>query len=53
MDFDTTVKLTIYETIARSAHVPSAGEVAQSLAAPPAEVAAAFGRLQWDDIIYT
>ena len=42
MDFDTQVKLNIYETIARSAHVPNAHEVANALHVSLAEVEAAF-----------
>jgi hypothetical protein len=45
MDFDTTVKLNIYETIARTTQAPSAAQVAQSLATPLEGVLAAFDRL--------
>jgi hypothetical protein len=45
MDFDTTVKLNIYETLARTTHAPTTHEVAQALAAPLEEVQAAFDRL--------
>lgn len=44
-DFDTTVKLTIYRTIAETAAVPTAAEVAQKTGSTPAEVVAAFARL--------
>jgi Alkylmercury lyase len=45
MDFVTTVKLNIYATIASTAQVPSAPEVAQALGAPLDEVQAAFQAL--------
>jgi hypothetical protein len=45
MDFDTAVKLNIYETLARTTHAPAAQEVAQALGAPLVEVQAAFARL--------
>ena len=45
MDFDTTVKLHIYDTIARTTQPPTSGEAAQALGAPAAEVKAAFERL--------
>jgi len=45
MDFDTRVKLNIYETIAGTAQPPTAPEVARALDAPPGEVQAAFERL--------
>ncbi len=45
MDFDTAVKLKIYETIAGTARVPAAPEVARALDATVEEVEAAFERL--------
>ncbi len=45
MDFDTTVKLNIYETIARTTQAPTTRDVAQALRAPLEEVEAAFERL--------
>jgi len=45
MDFDTAVKLTLYETIARTTQAPTAADVAQSLGTSPEEVAAALERL--------
>ena len=45
MDFDTKVKLHIYETIARTTQPPSTQEVAVALHAPLAEVETAFGNL--------
>jgi hypothetical protein len=45
MDFDTSVKLNIYETIAETAQAPSAAEVAQAIAAPLEDVLVAFDRL--------
>jgi hypothetical protein len=45
MDFDTTVKLNIYDTLARTAHAPTTFEVAQVLAVPVDDVQAAFHRL--------
>src|SRR5438477_6636123 len=41
-DFDTTVKLAIYQTIADKAHVPTAGEVANSLGSAPREIESAY-----------
>jgi hypothetical protein len=45
MDFDTSVKLNIYETIAETAQAPSAVEVAQAIDALLEDVLAAFDRL--------
>jgi len=45
MDFDTTVKLNIYETFAQTARAPSAAEVAEALGVTGEAVAAAFDRL--------
>lgn len=45
MDFDTAVKMNIYETIARTTQAPTSAEVAESLSASPEEVAAALERL--------
>jgi len=45
IDFDTSVKLDVYRTIAETAKVPGAAEVAGSLGASVEEVLAAFGRL--------
>ena len=45
MDFDTAVKMNIYETIARTTQAPTAAEVAESLSASPDDVAAAMERL--------
>jgi hypothetical protein len=45
MDFDTTVKLNIYASIASTARMPSAPDVAQELNAPLTEVLAAFQSL--------
>ena len=45
MDFDTAVKLTIYETIARTTQAPTSVEVAKALSTSPEEVEAAFERL--------
>jgi hypothetical protein len=45
MDFDTAVKMNVYETIARTAQVPTSAEVAESLSVSPEEVAAAWERL--------
>lgn len=45
MGFDTTVKLNIYTTIARTAQIPSAPEVAQALGATLEDVLAAFKTL--------
>jgi DNA-binding transcriptional MocR family regulator len=44
-DFDTTVKLHIYRTIAETTKAPSAAEVARALGVGASEVEAAFGRL--------
>ena len=45
MDFDTAVKMNIYETIARTMQAPTSTEIAQSLSTSPEEVAAAIDRL--------
>lgn len=45
LDFDTTVKLNIYETITENTKPPTAAEVAQALDASVEEVQAAFARL--------
>jgi hypothetical protein len=45
MDFDTTIKLAIYDTLARTAHAPTTVELAQELNAPLEDVQAAFHRL--------
>ncbi len=45
MDFETTVKMNIYETIARTAQAPTTFAVAQALAAPLGEVETAFESL--------
>ena len=45
MDFDTAVKLHIYETLAQTTHPPTARDVAHALGAPLTEVEAAFDRL--------
>jgi len=45
LDFDTTVKLDIYRTIAETTKAPGAEEVAASLGASREEVLAAFERL--------
>jgi hypothetical protein len=45
MDFDTTVKLNIYETIAQTTKPPTSAEAAKALNARVEEVEAAFDRL--------
>lgn len=45
MEFDTSVKLNIYKTIAETAHVPTAVEVAQALNVSIEQVDAAFKSL--------
>ncbi|HEX9654430.1 MAG TPA: organomercurial lyase [bacterium] len=45
MDFDTVVKLNIYQTIAQTTKPPKSTEVAQALGASVDEVEAAFARL--------
>lgn len=45
MDFDTTVKLHIYETIAATTRAPKLAEVAAALDSPVADVQQAFQRL--------
>ena len=45
MDFDTTVKMNIYETIAQTTHPPTTMEVARATGASLSEVEAAFARL--------
>ncbi len=44
-EFDTTVKLHIYRTLAATTQAPSASEVARDLGVGDAEIEAAFGRL--------
>jgi len=46
MDFDTAVKIAIYQASAESGTVPSAEDVADRIGAAPGEVRTAFGRLQ-------
>jgi hypothetical protein len=45
MDFDTTVKLSIYDTLARTTQAPTTADVARALHAPLVDVEAAFRRL--------
>jgi len=45
MDFDTSVKLNLYETLARTGQALTAMDVADALAAPLGDVLAAFERL--------
>jgi DNA-binding transcriptional MocR family regulator len=45
VDFDTTIKLNIYETIARTTRAPTTKDVAEALQVQLAEVEAAFERL--------
>jgi len=45
MDFDTAVKLHIYETIARTTRPPTSADAAQALNVTAAEMEAAFDRL--------
>jgi hypothetical protein len=45
MDFDTTVKLSIYDMVARTTRLPTAADVAGELGAAVEEVEASFGRL--------
>jgi DNA-binding transcriptional MocR family regulator len=45
MDFDTSVKLNIYEAIARTTRAPTSADVAAALSISPEEVEAAFERL--------
>src|SRR5499427_5902316 len=45
MDFDTAVKLNIYETIARTTQAPTSADVAKALFTSPEEVEAAIARL--------
>src|SRR5262245_60382831 len=46
MDFDTAVKLSVYNTVAETGVTPTSLEVAKALAAPQAAIEAAFVRLQ-------
>ncbi len=46
MDFDTTVKLKIYETVASTAKVPASRDLARMLDTPVAAVEASFARLR-------
>jgi hypothetical protein len=45
MEFDTAVKLNIYETIARTTQAPTSAEVAKAVSTSPQEAEAAFERL--------
>jgi Alkylmercury lyase len=45
MDFETAVKMNIYETIARTTQAPTSADVAMSLSMSPEVVAAAIDRL--------
>jgi hypothetical protein len=45
MDFDTTVKMKVYETLAGTGRAPTSPDVGAALGASPAEVEAAFERL--------
>lgn len=45
LDFDTAVKLNIYETFARTTMAPTSADVGKALGAPAEEVEAAFDRL--------
>lgn len=45
VDFDTAVKLNIYETFARTTTAPTSADVGNALGAPAEEVEAAFDRL--------
>jgi hypothetical protein len=45
MDFDTAVKLNIYETFARTTRAPTSADVAEALSTSPEEVEAALERL--------
>jgi hypothetical protein len=46
VDFDTQVKLNVYETVASTTMVPSIAAVAAAVAASPAQVRQSFERLQ-------
>ena len=45
MDFDTSVKLNIYETIAKTTKMPTSSDVATAIGSSVAEIEAAFQRL--------
>src|SRR6266545_5714567 len=45
MDFDTSVKLNIYETIAKTTKMPTSSEVASAIGSSVAEIEQAFQRL--------
>lgn len=45
MDFDTRVKLSVYEAIVETTRAPTSDDVARALGSPVAEVEAAFRRL--------
>ena len=45
MDFDTAVKMSVYETLAQTGRAPTSADVAGALGTAPAEVEAAFERL--------
>jgi hypothetical protein len=46
VDFETRVKLHVYDTLSGSARVPLIADVAAALSSPPDDVRAAFSRLQ-------
>jgi DNA-binding transcriptional MocR family regulator len=51
MDFDTRVKMHIYETVAETTRLPTSREVGEALRATVQEVEAAFGRLHQKRLI--
>lgn len=53
MDLDTTVKLNIYETIARTTQAPTTREVAEAIGVPLADVQAAFESLRRKRLLVT
>jgi Alkylmercury lyase len=51
MDFDTSVKLAVYQHFARTGKAPSVEQIAGQLASSPDEIRRAFGRLQANRVL--
>lgn len=52
MDFDTRVKLAVYEWLAATGEAPAAGDIAVKVTASPADVREAYGRLRANRVLY-
>lgn len=51
MDFDSTVKLTIYQSFASTGKAPTPGRIAEHLGCSPDEIRSAFARLQSNRVL--